>query len=350
AHRANIVNGAFNYVGLGVVNSGGTLYVTQIFMEAAPGSVAAVSIPSPLPPADIRAERTSGADRFATAAAISQESFPSGASTAFVAIAFDFPDALSAGPAAADRRAPVLLTSRDSVPPATLGELRRLGPQQVVLVGGPSAISDSVGAEIRSATGAEVIRLSGASRFETAAAIARFFATGSDLAYVATGRGFPDALAGGAAAAHLGAPILLTDRDVLPEATAAVLREIGPTEIVVLGGDAAVSPAVMDALRNIAPNVRRIAGADRFATASAIAADAFPGSLSATYLATGANFPDALAGAAAAGLAGSPLMLTQRDCVPASVRALIDARDPDRLVLLGGQAAIGDAVAALVSC
>lgn len=355
AHHANIVNGAFNYVGLGVVDSGGTLYVTQIFMQAPPGSVATIDAtvePSsaPLPPSTIPSERASGTDRFATAAAISQQSFPNGATTAFIAVGLDFPDALAAGPAAADSRGPVLLTTRDVVPQATLAELNRLSPDRVVIVGGPFVISDSVASAIQSATGAEVVRLSGANRFETAAALARFFATDAPVAFVATGRGFADALAGGAAAAHIGAPILLTERDSLPAATADALRELGVGEIIVLGGDFAVSAAVLDALRAIVPNVRRIAGPDRFATATAIAADAFPSSLSSTYLATGGNFPDALAGAAAAGLAGSPLMLTQQNCVPTPVRDLIEERDPEVIVLLGGEAALGSGVATLSAC
>lgn len=358
AHRANIVNGAFNYIGLGVVNSGGSLYITQIFMEAAPGSVTALAPTFPvaepaspaLPASTIPSERASGTDRFATAAAISQQSFPNGADTAFLAVGLDFPDALAAGPAAADRRAPVLLTAREALPASTLDELRRLSPSQVILVGGVFVITDGVADAVRAATGAEVIRLSGDSRFETAAAIARFFATDAPVAFVATGRGFADALAGGAAAAHIGAPILLTDRDTLPEATADALRELGVGEIIVLGGDAAVSPAVFNSLRAIVPNVRRIAGVDRFSTATAIAADAFPPTLTSTYLATGGNFPDALAGASAAGMAGSPLMLTQQNCVPSGVRALIEERDPEVLVLLGGKAALGDGVAALASC
>ena len=357
AHKANIVNGNFNYVGLGVFHSNGILYVTEIFMEAPAGSVATISPPvgdtsstQPIASSTIPSERTSGIDRFATAAAISEHSFPDGASTVFVAIASDFPDALAAGPAAAHNRSPVLLTSRDALPQVTADELRRLAPQQVVLVGGQLAIPEGIASAIVSATGANVIRLSGASRFETAASLARFFASAANKAYVATGRSFPDALAGGAAAAHLGAPILLTERDTLPAATAQVLRDLGVQEIIVLGGEFAVSSAVLDELRALAPTVRRISGADRFSTASAIAADAFPGSLPATYLATGGNFPDALAGAAAAGMAGSPLMLTEQSCVPASVRQLIEERDPALLVLLGGLSALSDSVASLASC
>lgn len=353
-HRANLLNPAYNFVGLAVQDSGGTLYVTQIFMQAAPGSTPTMSPPAPLPiesfePA-IPTERKAGGDRFETAAAISQSSFPGGADTVFLATAVNFPDALAAGPAAAQERGPVLLASREVLPEPTAAELRRLSPREVVVVGGASAVSDSVLRAIEAATGAQVRRLSGVSRFDTAAQLSRSFGEGVGTVYVATGRSFPDALAGGAAAAHKGSPILLSERESLPEATEAALRDLRPSEIVVLGGENAISRGVLDTLGGLAPSVRRIAGGDRFSTASAIAEDAFSGALDTAFVATGGNFPDALAGAAAAGLAGAPLVLTQRDCVPPEVRALIKEMDPERLVLLGGQSALGDAVAALASC
>src|SRR5580704_6007818 len=76
--------------------------------------------------------RLAGADRFATAAAVSQATYPDGAPIAYVATGLDFPDALAAA-AAAGGHGPVLLTLPDSVPPATSSELARLHPHQVDL-------------------------------------------------------------------------------------------------------------------------------------------------------------------------------------------------------------------------
>lgn len=87
--------------------------------------------------------------------------------------------------------------------------------------------------------------LAGTDRFATAAAIgAARFAPGVDVAFVATGEDFPDALAAGPAAAVAGAPILLVARDALPGVTAAELDRLAPRGIVVLGGTAAVAPEV----------------------------------------------------------------------------------------------------------
>ncbi|MEB0307226.1 cell wall-binding repeat-containing protein, partial [Cryobacterium sp. 10I1] len=88
----------------------------------------------------------------------------------------------------------------------------------------------------------------------------------------------------------------------------AELVRLHPGKIVIVGGTASVSAAVSAELAGIAP-VARLAGADRYATSRLVAADAF-GSLAATaYVATGADFPGALAAASAAARAGAPVVL-----------------------------------------
>ena len=87
-----------------------------------------------------------------------------------------------------------------------------------------------------------VSRIAGTDRYGTAAAISRSsFAPGVAVAYVATGESFPDALAGAAAAAHDGGPVLLTARDVIPPATLDELTRLRPARIVVLGGPGVIS-------------------------------------------------------------------------------------------------------------
>jgi hypothetical protein len=62
--------------------------------------------------------------------------------------------------------------------------------------------------------------------------------------------------------------------------------------------------------------VSRLAGADRFATAAVICADAFPAAVPVAYVATGTNFPDALAGGPVAARDGAPILLVAPDTVP----------------------------------
>lgn len=294
--------------------------------------------------------RLAGGDRFATAAAVAEAAFGPGVPVVHLATGRDFPDALAAGPAAALARGPVLLTERDSLPPATRDALVRLRPARIVLLGGTGAVGDGVVAQVAAATGAPVERVAGGDRFETAAAIAATVPTGSPVVYVASGLGFADALTAAAAAAHHGAPLLLVRPDGVPAATAAQLARFAPSMIVVAGGTTAVSATVETQLAATAPVVR-LAGGDRYATAVAIAANSFDAPAGGTvHLATGQDFPDALAGSVLAGRTPGPLLLTRPDCMPPEVKAEIERRSPARVVVLGGESAVGGGAAALTAC
>lgn len=192
------------------------------------------------------------------------------------------------------------------------------------------------------------VRLSGTDRYATAAAVSRWaFAAGVPVAYVATGSSYPDALAGGPAAARGGGPMLLTTRDALPGATAAELERLRPAKIVVLGGTNAVSGAVAARLAGYATTgvVERLAGTDRYATAAAVSRATFATGVPVAYVATGTSFPDALSGGVAAGRQQGPVLLVSPASVPAATRAELDRLDPGRIVVLGGTNAVSPAVA-----
>ncbi len=284
------------------------------------------------------AVRLAGADRYATAAAISAASFGPGVAVAYVATGANFPDALAGSAAAGSAGAPVLLVTRDTIPTATATELGRLKPGRIVVLGGASVVTDAVKAALARYTAGSVSRLAGADRYATAAAIsAASFGPGVAVAYVATGANFPDALAGSAAAGSAGAPVLLVTRDTIPTATATELGRLKPARIVVLGGASVVTDAVKAALaRYTAGSVSRLAGADRYATAAAISAASFGPGVAVAYVATGANFPDALAGSAAAGSAGAPVLLVTRDTIPTATATELGRLKPARIVVLGG--------------
>jgi putative cell wall-binding protein len=188
-------------------------------------------------------------------------------------------------------------------------------------------------------------RLAGADRIQTAVAISRAaFPDGAAVAYLARSDAFPDALAIGPRAAGAG-PVLLTPRDGLAPAVAEELRRLGVAEVVLVGGEAALGTAVEAAAAAVAP-VTRLAGADRYATAAAVAGTQH---VAVVYLATGTAFPDALSGGAAAAREGAPLLLTRPDLLPATTRTALQVLQPDRVVLLGGTQAIEAAVAAAVA-
>jgi putative cell wall-binding protein len=189
-------------------------------------------------------------------------------------------------------------------------------------------------------------RVSGSSRFETAAEIAldRFVPGQVDVAYLATGTNFPDALAGGPLATVTNGPILLAQRDELPADTHAALAALQPGRVVALGGTQVVSDAVLNQAAAAAGGATtdRLWGPNRYATAVAIAA-AMPAT-GTVYVTTGENFPDALAGGAATG--GSPILLVTPTALPAPTREAIASMRPDRVVALGGTNAVSDTVLA----
>jgi predicted outer membrane repeat protein len=193
-----------------------------------------------------------------------------------------------------------------------------------------------------------VTRLSGPDRFATAAAVsAARFAPGVGVAFIATGGDFPDALSGGVAAALADAPLLLTRGDVLPAATRAELQRLAPGRIVILGGTAAVSDAVAGELTGLTTGpVTRLRGPDRFGTAAAVSAATFGPGVPVAYIATGANFPDALTGVPAAAAGPGPLLLVTRDAVPAATRTELQRLGAGRIVILGGTAVVSAGVAA----
>lgn len=296
-------------------------------------------------PTDI--DRFAGTDRYATAAAISAASFAPGVPVAYVATGANFPDALAAGAAAARRGGPVLLVTGTEVPGATATELARLRPGAIVVVGGSSVVSDGVLNALRPyATSGNVWRIAGATRYETAARIsADAFTAPVPVAYVATGKNFPDALAGVAASGAAGGPVLLVAPTEIPAATATELSRLRPGRIVILGSTGVVSSGVASQLAAYATSgvVQRLAGATRYDTAAAISAGSF-GAADTVFLATGANFPDALGGGPVAGGVPGPLLLVTATDIPAGAANELRRLDPERVVILGGTGVVSDAV------
>jgi len=313
------------------------------------GSLGIAAPPTEATPAAV--ERRAGPDRFATAAAISAATFSPGVEMAFVATGTNFPDSLAGGSPAGRHKAPILLTTPSELPAATRTELARLAPKSIVILGGPAAVGAGVETALRSLTAGEVTRIAGADRFATAAMVsARFFAPGAPVAYIATGRSFPDALSAGAAAARLGGPVLLVDRDAIPGTVRSELGRLQPKRIVVVGGTAVVGDAVVAGLgAYTGGSVTRQAGIDRYATAAAVSRAAFPADGGGTvHVASGLGFADAVAGVPAAAVHGGPLLLTTRTWLPGATAAELRRLDPRRVVLLGGEAVIAGSIVAEV--
>ncbi len=290
--------------------------------------------------------RVAGADRFATAAAVSANAMAPGVDTVYVATGLNYPDALAAAALAGRVGAPVLLVHPLVVPAATAAELARLQPRRIVVLGGAAVVSDAVFGALGASAAEGAIRIAGANRYETAAAASQAaYPGGAPVAYLVSGRAFPDAVSAAPAAARDGGPVLLTDPLTLSGPTATELARLAPSRVVIVGGDAAVFPAAAAQVGALLPSatIERLAGADRYATSAAVAAT-FAAGVPVVYVATGANFPDALAGASAAGARGGPIVLTAGGTLPAPAASVLTYLLPRHAVIVGGTAVVSDAV------
>lgn len=192
-----------------------------------------------------------------------------------------------------------------------------------------------------------VSRLAGADRYATAVEISKatFPSPPVPVAYVATGSDFPDALAGGPAAAAEGGPVLLVTHDAIPDAVKAELARLAPARITILGGIGVVSAAVATSLQGYTSGpVTRIWGPDRYATAAKVLEARFSGYSGPVFVATGANFPDALSGGAAAAAIDGPIVLATASDVPDATIGALARLTPTSFVLLGGPSALGAGV------
>jgi putative cell wall-binding protein len=97
------------------------------------------------------------------------------------------------------------------------------------------------------------------------------------------------------------------------------------------------------AFGKIAP-VTRLGGADRYSTSRKVVDYAFPSTTTAVYVASGANFPDALGASAASARFGSPVVLTAGKSLDAATSALVKRLGASKIRVVGGTAVVSDSV------
>lgn len=314
--------------------------------------VALVGAPSPAIAAPA-VERIAGADRYATAAAVSRAAFPTtgSADTVVLVSGEGFADALSAGSIAPKLGGPLLLTAGSALPAATATELTRLAPAHVLILGGESVVSAAVETSVRAIV-PDTVRIAGADRYSTSiAAVRAAFPDGATEAFVATGSNFPDALTGGALAAIRSAPLIIVPgtNTVPPADVVQLLDDLGTTSVTVLGGEGAVSASLASGLASPTRTVERIGGATRYAVAAAVAAR-FPTGATSALVASGLNYPDALAATALAARRAAPVLLSGPVCADPAVRSYVSTRAPATLTLIGGPGALRGLVGSLHPC
>lgn len=234
------------------------LGVTGVYLIGGESAVSA-AVESQLVAAGYNVKRIAGLDRYDTAARVAEEVrvvTGTSASEVLIARGDTFPDALAASPWAYAQAAPILLTKSTSLPSVSAAALAAsasdatayiLGSETAITAGVMDAIDEvpSIGA---------TVRLGGVNRYETAAKIADYAVGTAKVVNwqrpaLATGTGFADALAGGAAAGARGSALLLTAPQTLPGYTSDALasRSTIIQRLLILGGTSAVSDAVKNA-------------------------------------------------------------------------------------------------------
>jgi putative cell wall-binding protein len=274
-----------------------------------------------------------------------------------IAQAGGYADALAGGPLASTYGSPILLSHPDRLPESVAETVRARESVTAWVLGGHAVLSSQVEDDLRAAGVDRVIRIAGTDRFDTARKIALSIHESnppslgqpSDV-FIAAGshpdpdRAWADALAAGALAGRR--YLLLVEHDRLPEATREALEELDPLQVTIIGGTAAVSEHVEAQLRSSVERVERIAGADRYETAWLAAQHAVAEGASGwrLWLATGQDWPDALAAAPAISASPGVLLLTHPHHLGRSVyvRSWVDRyRDEFEFIrIIGGLGAV----------
>jgi len=345
-------------------------------LTSAPGTVFLTVTPS--------VSRYSGADRYATGVAIVSANYGPSQPVIYVATGTNFPDGLAGGAAAGFEHAPLILINGlgSSLPANISTELTNLsGPTtRIVVLGGTGAINTTMFNLLAAKAGLlpdghtrNITRLSDDNRYDTAVKVSLDTypsSPASGAVFLASGLAFPDALSASAVAGHLGAPLLLVpgnqpNLSSVPKVTAELTR-LAPTTIYIAGGTGAVSAGIQSALHTMFPlaTIQRFAGANRYETATKIADFFFQDPavppfgavpVQTVYVASGLNFPDALAGGALAGSQGAPLLLvpgTSPNIDGVVVSGHLVIKDefgstrlyPNRVVIFGGSGAVSNGI------
>jgi len=255
-----------------------------------------------------------------------------------IADGLNWPDAL-AGSAFATAADGVLLLARhdsDGLPAPTAAEMKRLltmaygydpaGPEYegmtVYILGGTSAVRQTSEDEIAGMDGVgEIVRLAGATRFDTGVEIGTEFVDVNGLgmtptAFVVGGANPWDALAAGPVAAATSAPVLLSGKSDVPTATIDFLVDNAIERVIVVGGTVTLDAVAFAELDAAVDSVERVAGDTRYATAFDVAqwgVDNAGMDAGTVVLVSGVSFADGLAAGPITAYSGGPMLLTRPD-------------------------------------
>ncbi len=190
----------------------------------------------------------------------------------------------------------------------------------------------------------KVSRISGDDRYTTAIEISKDGWKSADTVILARGDSYADALAGVPLAHKLDAPILLTPTNKLLDEVVQEIKRLGTKQVIILGGESAVSKTVVSALKKEKVEVSRTSGDTRFETAARIASLVSPDGSDEVVVVNGMDFPDALSVATHAAKKGLPILLTESNKLPKETSDAIKALKASKSIVVGGKVVVTDKV------
>lgn len=275
--------------------------------------------------------RLMGNDRYLTAIEVSREGWPEGADTVILTNGENFPDALSASPLAKKYNAPILLTGAQRLQTDTASELKRLKVKKAVLVGGVGVISADVAKQLN-LMGITTSRLAGQNRYDTALAVAQEVGMGQGV-FVVGGETFQDALIAAPIAAAQGMPILLVPTDELTANQKSILSKSKALKAIFIGKETDFGEQILQKF----PTREWITGSDAYErNINLLTRFADSLDFDTAYVATGLDFPDALAASALAQKGKNPLFILNGSTIPYPVQSFISAHVINHFRVLGG--------------
>ena len=197
----------------------------------------------------------------------------------------------------------------------------------------------------------ETSRIFGDTATQTAVQIAEQTGwTGTAILASSTSYGMVDALTAGPLAFYVKAPILLTEAgNTLNPDTKAELIKLKVKTVYVTSGTGVISQAVLNELKNMGMTVESLGGVDRFATSANIAQKMVDlgAQVTKVAIAYGWQNQDALSIASIASAQTQPILLTEKDEIPASVKRFLTTNASVKTTdIIGGTGVISDAVKA----
>ena len=289
-------------------------------------------------------QRLSGDNRYETSVEVSEKNFKS-VDTVVLASGQNIADALVASSYADIEEAPILLTNKNSISDEVLDEIERLKADKVVIVGGQSSVSSSIESRLKKED-IKVTRISGRDRFDTSDKLSQEvsrLSKKSSQAILVNGYKNIDALSVSSLATKEDLPILLNGRNTLNMSVKNRLKQMNVKKVYIIGGNNSISSDVEKELNRMQISVVRLSGTDRYETSANIAKYAYK-DFDEAIVASGENPVDALAASTLTGKKEAPILLTNKNKIPKSIKKIIEDMDIGKITIVGGENSITDNV------